>query len=140
MWLTKYMFTVPGETKPKQRWRYNRKTGTSYTPKETRQFQSLVAMYADQVVTEILEGPLAVEIVAAFVPPKSWSKKKKTAALEGKVLHTKRPDCDNLAKSVTDAMRYIVYQDDAQIVELQVRKIYDSKAYTRVVIKEFSHD
>jgi Holliday junction resolvase RusA-like endonuclease len=39
--------------------------------------------------------------------------------------HTTRPDADNCAKAVKDALRGVVYRDDSQIVELFVSKGYD---------------
>ena len=43
------------------------------------------------------------------------------------VHHTKRPDLDNLAKAVKDAMRAIVYRDDSLVVELRVRKQFGDR-------------
>ena len=36
--------------------------------------------------------------------------------------HSKRPDADNLAKSVKDGLSGVLYHDDGQISELIVRK------------------
>lgn len=36
--------------------------------------------------------------------------------------HTKKPDVDNLAKSVMDAMEGLVFESDAQVVSLRVEK------------------
>ncbi len=41
--------------------------------------------------------------------------------------HTKKPDLDNLVKSVKDAMTKSMYQDDSQIIIETVSKIYHDK-------------
>ena len=35
------------------------------------------------------------------------------------------PDTDNLAKSILDALNGLAYDDDKQIVELEVKKFYN---------------
>ena len=52
-----------------------------------------------------------------FEIPKSYSKKRKKACLEGIERPTKKPDIDNVYKGIADAMSGIIYQDDKQIVE-----------------------
>lgn len=39
--------------------------------------------------------------------------------------HTTKPDATKLLRAVEDAMTGIVWRDDAQVVEQEVRKIYD---------------
>ena len=46
------------------------------------------------------------------------------ARKEGAQWITKRPDADNLAKILADAMNKIVYVDDAQVASLIVQKRY----------------
>ena len=45
------------------------------------------------------------------------------AAMAGKVFPTKKPDLDNCAKML-DALNLVVWTDDAQIVDMHVRKVY----------------
>lgn len=64
-----------------------------------------------------------------FMPiPVSWSKAKKEAATKGDVLPTTKPDIDNLAKCVLDALNGIAYRDDNQVVRLEVSKFYGEPA------------
>lgn len=61
------------------------------------------------------EGPVQVAIACHFLAPKDhW---------EGREC-TKRPDLDNLAKLVGDALNGLAYRDDSQIVGLTVEKHY----------------
>lgn len=61
-------------------------------------------------------GPVRVRVTFHMPRPKSLSRH----VLE----HTKRPDCDKLARNVGDALRNLAYEDDASVVEWQVRKCY----------------
>lgn len=72
-----------------------------------------------------LSGPLVLEFVAALPVPRSKSKKAKEAMLNGWDYPAKKPDLDNLAKQLKDAMtRMQFWGDDAQVVCLRCKKIY----------------
>jgi Holliday junction resolvase RusA-like endonuclease len=45
---------------------------------------------------------------------------------EGRLLAPKRPDLDNLQKGLQDALKGF-WEDDSQIVELNLRKVYAAK-------------
>lgn len=62
------------------------------------------------------ENPLRVHLRFFLRRPKSLAKRVRQ--------HIKRPDCDNLAKAVKDAMKGITYLDDSQVVVLLVTKEY----------------
>jgi Holliday junction resolvase RusA-like endonuclease len=49
----------------------------------------------------------------------------------------KKPDADNIAKIICDALNGIAYRDDTQIISLKVLKIYDKGSGVQVKIKEF---
>lgn len=67
-----------------------------------------------------LQGPLECEVLAVFTCPLSSWRKTRPRAREP---HTKRPDCDNVAKILLDAACGILYLDDSQISDLRVRKV-----------------
>ena len=69
---------------------------------------------------EVLEGPVSVRIVCWFDRPKSHSKKRRRER-EPK---TTKPDADNLAKGIGDALNEIAYNDDGQVYRLTVEKWY----------------
>lgn len=84
-----------------------------------------------------LQGPLVLEFVAALPVGKSDSKKAVTAKLSGEVLPTKKPDLDNLAKQLKDAMtRLQFWQDDAQVVALRCEKVYAEAGFWAVAVYE----
>ena len=80
--------------------------------------------------------PLIINITTYFSIPASFSKKKKAKAVAGCLRPTKKPDIDNIVKSILDAMNKIFYQDDKQVVELSVKKFYSEKPRTEVEISE----
>ena len=48
----------------------------------------------------------------------------------------KKPDADNIAKSVLDALNGFAYNDDNQIVCLTVQKLYDTNARVEITIEK----
>ena len=132
-------FIVWGEPKAKGRPRFSTYGGhvTAHTPKETVEYENLVRIsYINDVGHEKLEGELAADIDAFFPIPKSTSKKNRLAMSEGKIMHTKKPDADNIAKSVLDSLSGIAYDDDKQVCVLKVKKYYAEQPCVMVVLKE----
>ena len=54
----------------------------------------------------------------------------------GLIHPTKKPDADNIAKIIMDALNGVAYEDDRQVVELIVRKFFSDTAYVDVFIDE----
>ena len=59
--------------------------------------------------------------------PKSASKKAKIAMESGVTAHIKKPDIDNMAKTVLDALNGLAYVDDSQIYSLTLYKTYSER-------------
>lgn len=133
-------FFVKGTPVGKARPRFARRGAfvTAYTPKKSADFEALVADAARQVMrtSPPLPGAVRVIIRAWFEPPKSWTKAEKQAAIDGRRHHTSKPDADNLAKSVLDAVNGIIVVDDAQVVELTIAKRYAGGAGCYVTVEE----
>ena len=98
----------------------------TYTPKETASYENLVKLSYCQVAGKIKRPEtdrdiaLAVKIVCLFEIPASWSKKKAAIA----EYCTKKPDCDNIAKIILDALNGIAFHDDSQVAILTIEKKY----------------
>ena len=117
--MTVITFTIPGISVPKARPRATKigNRAIMYTPAKTKEFENYVKLVAAQYAPEeLLTGPLDVGLEFNLQRPKSLPKKIQH--------HTKKPDIDNLAKSVLDALEEIIYVNDAQIISLQVTKDY----------------
>ena len=68
--------------------------------------------------------------------PQSKSKKQKEKMITGEIKPVVKPDVDNVAKSILDALNGIIYLDDKQIIELDIKKIYAETSWTEVKIEE----
>lgn len=135
-------FTVPGQPKGKARartvWRGGGKS-FSYTPEGTVLYENLIKTCYLQDAGHVLfnDGqPLAVSITAFYEVPKSYSKKKKQEMLDGQLYPTKKPDIDNIAKCVLDALNKLAYRDDTQVVRLHMEKHYAEIPRVEVEIRE----
>lgn len=111
----------------KERVRFVKATGRTFTPERTVNYEGRLALAAQNVMAgrPLLEGALRV-LVQVFMPvPASKPKKWQAAALAGEVRPTKKPDADNFAKML-DALNMVVWVDDSQIVDLTVSKNYSA--------------
>ena len=127
---------IVGKVIGKQRPKFSSRGGfvKTYTPDQTVNYENYVKMLWLQSGQEKLTGNIRATIDADFMIPKSFSKKKRNA-LDGAYC-PKKPDCDNIAKSILDALNGIAYDDDSQIVELVVRKHYSGSGEGAVLILE----
>lgn len=66
--------------------------------------------------------------------PKSWSQKKRLAALNGDISHNCKPDLDNLIKFYLDCMNKIIFNDDAKVIHISAQKIYGLEPRTKIRI------
>ena len=56
--------------------------------------------------------------------------------LEDQLYPTKKPDIDNIAKCVLDALNKLAYRDDTQVVTLRMEKHYGEIPRVEVEIEE----
>ena len=133
-------FDIEGNPVPKGRPRFRRtKTFiTTYTPRKTLDFEDQVKKASQDSMgnVEPLETPISVYLYFRLPIPQSYSKKAVEACLSGSQRHVKRPDLDNLAKSVLDGMNGIVFKDDSQITSLHCTKVYSNVAGVNILVKE----
>lgn len=125
---------IPGEPVPKGRPRVTR-YGT-YTPKKTQLAEKAVKEALTRMPKFEAGRPLGAQIEFFLGIPKSASKTRQKAMREGLLMPTKRPDLDNLAKLVLDAMNKDVFPDDSAIVELYISKFYDDNPRTEIELWE----
>jgi Holliday junction resolvase RusA-like endonuclease len=133
-------FTIDANPVPKGRPKFSKVGGfvKTYSPKKTVQYEQIVRQTAAQAMgqTELLETPVAVYLYIRLPIPKSYTRKRSEACLSGLERPTKKPDIDNLAKSVLDGINGVVWRDDSQIVSLHVTKVYSTQSGVDVLIKE----
>ncbi len=119
-------FVLPGKPVAQGRPRFYRKGNfvVATDPKPSKVYKADIAYIAQKAREEaglegMFEGPLGMQILAYFPCPKSKWRVKNPRPEEH---HSKRPDADNIAKSVKDGLSGVLYHDDGQISELIVRK------------------
>lgn len=66
--------------------------------------------------------------------PKSTSKKKRKEMLEHRLRPTVKPDLDNVAKLIYDALNGVAWYDDNAIVDARVQKFYSDEPRVEVSI------
>lgn len=133
-------FCVPGAPQGKGRARAFVRAGHvgHYTPEKTRSYEGLIRAYALQEMNgrKPTEMPVRAEIFVAFGVPDSWPTWKRLEAVNGEISATVRPDADNVAKAVKDALNGICWIDDCQVISLAVHKYYTKDPHVTVVITE----
>ena len=133
-----FTFDIVGEPQGKGRPRFSTRGGfvKTYTPEKTASYENFVKVcYLNKYKGKKLDGEITAEIIAYFSIPKSLSKKKRSEAIEGKIKPTKKPDTDNIAKTILDSLNGIAFEDDKQVVTLSVKKLYGEEAKVVVVLK-----
>ena len=130
-------FTLDGKPRGKARVRVPR-TRKAYTPENTRNYERALRQAYQKNCGDkpLITGPVILLIFAVFEPPKSASKKKREEMLLGHILPTIKPDYDNIAKIVGDALNGVAWLDDKQIVNASVHKYYGETPRVSVQIME----
>lgn len=135
----KVEFVVLGNPQSKQRPRFARMGNfvRSYTPDETVQYETLVRLSYQQAGHGKLSGAIRAIIKAYFSIPKSVSKKRHGLMAENKILPiTVSKDSDNICKIVLDSLNKIAYDDDRQVVEIHVYKLYSENPRVEIILEE----
>lgn len=92
--------------------------GHAYTPSATvRAEQRIQQQVSEQYQALPQDGPLQVAITVWLTKPKSKPKKKPCRP-------SGRPDVDNYAKLVMDALNGILWRDDSLVCRLFAEKVY----------------
>lgn len=132
--------TIPGEVQAQGRPRFARRGGfvRTYDPPESKKYKEFVKHHAmPHKPKELLDEALIVSIDVFKKPPQSISKvKRNSVAIENESLRPiTKPDVDNYAKGIKDALTGVIWTDDSKVVELVIRKFYSMNPRAEVVIK-----
>lgn len=121
--MTQITFTIPAipVAQPRQRHRIISTGGKNYAQNYTptkhpvNAFKSTARMALQSVYTgPPLAGPVAMSVVFVFPRPSNRIWKTRPMPRER---HAKKPDCENVLKSLQDALTGLAFVDDAQICE-----------------------
>jgi Holliday junction resolvase RusA-like endonuclease len=133
-------FTVQGEAvaQGRPRFAHTKKGRTvTYDPIKSRNFKQYVKLVASQhAPKKLIEGPILLEVDVYRSIPKSFSKKKTSEAIEGRIRPVTRPDADNFVKTIKDALSKVIWKDDSQVVSMIVHKWYSDSPRVEITIDE----
>lgn len=126
--MTKIRFRVDGIPKGQPRPRAFARGGRAavYDPGTAEGWKSLVALAWREAGRPAFAAPVHVKLWFQMPMPKSMLRKDGTPnPAKARNYHTGKPDCDNLAKAVLDALTQIgAWRDDAEVAALVVTKSY----------------
>ena len=134
-----YEFEVIGDIIGKERPRINTYNNIIYTPTKTKDYEKLIQEYFKIKYKNhnLLTERISVEIIAYIKIPKNTSKKKREEMINGNISPTRKPDIDNIAKSILDAMNKFVFKDDNQVAKLSIEKKYGDIEKVHIKIEEY---
>lgn len=122
----RFTFEVMGRVIGSARPRVTRR-GT-YIPKRTRDYRNRIKGAFMEAGGMRRSGPVSVHVCVFRELPRSRPKRVESEA------DTFKPDVDNIAKNVLDALNGIAWDDDSQVVELLVRKHPRTREPERIVV------
>ena len=131
-----YQFEIFGVPTPQKQTRFSCRGGIphAYDPskKEKERIQWQVKPLAPK---NALQGPLELTIWFFLPIPKATPSKRKLAMSNRVILPNIKPDIDNLAYIVTNALKNLVYEDDKQICHMRLYKLYGAEPKTVIRIR-----
>lgn len=143
-YIHKRTFEIQGIPIGKGRPRVTTKGGfaRAYTPRKTADYEEKVRLSYNEVWGNSckMDTAIGADITAVFPIPKSTRKADRIRMENGNVFHTKKPDTDNVTKSVLDALNDIAYIDDSLVCDISARKFYgiDPKVIVSLINKNYN--
>ena len=115
-------------------WVVNGKPVITTTAKGLPSWRRLVADVAQRYAPEEpWAGPVGIVLDFGIPKPKSAPKTRR-------VWPDKRPDLDKLSRSVLDALTYVIFADDSQVVHLRATKDYGAPGVAVEIHRVFVDD
>ncbi|WP_025114409.1 RusA family crossover junction endodeoxyribonuclease [Lysinibacillus fusiformis] len=130
---------IPGVIQPQERPRFSRrgKNVVTHDAPKSKNFKDFVKLVAWQnKPSELITGPIKLQADIYLMPPKKYHTGPKRALIaSGELRPITKPDADNLIKGIKDGCNKVIWHDDSQIVELNVRKFYSEQPRAEVTIE-----
>lgn len=132
-----FRFTVEGDPVGKQRPRFagNR----TYTPAKTKNYEAVVRdTYLLTSGADFFEKgkPIYVHVDIFIKIPDSASKAMREKMIAKEILPVRKPDCDNVVKTVLDGLEGDAFYNDCQVIAATSRKFYGKKPMITVYLSE----
>jgi Holliday junction resolvase RusA-like endonuclease len=123
----KFSLTIHGKPQGKDRPRFVRATGRTYTAKETLAAEERIRDAWREVGEPVVAGPLRVNVIASTPRPQGHYLKGGELSAEGRRHErpdNQKPDLDNVAKLCLDALNGNAFKDDVAVVTLYVHRVW----------------
>jgi Holliday junction resolvase RusA-like endonuclease len=131
-----FQFEIHGDPIPQKQTRFTCACGKGrcYDPsaKDKLKIQWQIKPFAP---AEPIAGPVELTIVFFLPIPKGVSRTKRTQMLNRVILPDKKPDEDNFAYLITNALKELVYDDDKRICAKHVYKFYGVEPRTVIRVR-----
>jgi Holliday junction resolvase RusA-like endonuclease len=123
----KLSFVVVGRPRGQQRHRVGK--GRTYTPNQTVDYQKLIRQaFSTKHTGSPHPGPVRLEVIAHLPRPKGhYGTGRNAGNLKDSAPYWPllKPDFDNIAKIVADALNGLAYLDDKQVIDAHCVKFYE---------------
>jgi len=109
--------------------------GKSKSWKQDVKAQVIAQMVADKrgaMLAAVHKGPVVLDLFFYMPRPVSLPQKYRH--------HIKKPDRDNLEKSVKDALKGILWKDDSQVVDGRTRKVYGDRVCVVIAVRMITQE
>lgn len=125
--MAEIQFTVFDEVMGKPRPRVNR-NGRVWTPKKFKDYEKKIADAYLAAGGAVLNGEICLTVSICRKMPNSRPKRLINEP------DTYKPDVDNIAKLVLDALNGVAYEDDKQVTQLHVVKHPRARSEERITV------
>lgn len=132
-------FIIPGAAVPKARPRARiariggRDVPRMYEPEKSVRYEGSVGWtYRQECKDPPATTPVGVTVLSFHSIPKSWSKRRKQNVECQQIAVEKKPDLDNIVKSILDGLNGVAFADDKQVWCLSAQKRYSLYPHTYV--------
>ena len=103
-----------------------------HTPEKTRLYEARVKRIAQRFMgkRKPFEGAVKLHLLFVMPLPESWPRWKKELAQADELVHTTKPDADNMEKAIKDAFNGVVWVDDCRVFSCNKSKLYERPGRT----------
>jgi Holliday junction resolvase RusA-like endonuclease len=141
--ITQAQMVFAGEPQHQGRPKFNSFTKSARDPKKSKAAKDQLAqdasIYMAAFSAQPIDGPVFVEITLYKRRGMPDTEEVHLLAESDMVAPLTKPDVDNYAKLVLDALNGVTWRDDSQITDLLVRKRYSARPRTIVVIHSLGY-
>lgn len=113
--------------------------GRRYTPRTVAEWRGYVRARIAEAVQAMIPKGRPVELLITLRRPKpAGLPKKASAKCPAPWAWTTKPDLDNIAKPLNDALKTIAYADDNQVTDLILRKRWGEREEVEICVRELA--